>query len=72
MNYFENLSNTVINANYAALVNAKSRATGTAKAWDNVKKKNGARYRPRGNAFKRLVQMQRTADWEHLTSALAL
>ena len=66
MNYFENLNDTIIRANERSLRNARSGSVGTAKAWDNVKKKNGLRYRPRGNAYTRIVQVQNWADWQKL------
>lgn len=57
MSYFKKLQDTVIKANKVALQNKNG------KAWDNKKTKNRGRYCPRGKAFKRMEQLDRTTDW---------
>ena len=58
LSYLGRLAETRIRANSKSLVHCKSKAVGSGKAWDNVKRKNGVRYMPRGRAAERLDMIE--------------
>lgn len=68
--YLERLSETVIRANYKSLIHARSGVKGAAHAWDKVKGKNCRRYEPRGNAYKRIVQLERDSGFARMKTLL--